>query len=83
MFHVDTAQTHYVSIGDVDYTVDLSPDDGDLVVLRSDDTSCNRQILPTPELGALLCELIAKQMRVEADAWARRGRLYRTPAVEI
>ena len=48
MFHVDTAQTHYVSIGDVDYTVDLSPEDGDLVVLRSDDTSCNRQILPTP-----------------------------------
>mgnify|MGYP003348529219 CR=1 FL=1 len=83
MFFVTTSQTHYVTIADVDYTVDLCPETGDLIVLRSDDNTCNRQILPRPELGSLLCELIAKKMRQEADAWTRRGALYRAPALEI
>jgi hypothetical protein len=78
----ESDSTFFVTIGDVDYTVKINPEDGQPLVTRHDDTG-QRAIIPRPELGALLAELITQHLREQASAWSRLGALYRAPAVEI
>jgi hypothetical protein len=80
--HCESDSTFFVTIGDVDYTVKINPKDGQPLVTRHDDTG-QRAIIPRPELGALLAELITQHLQQQASAWSRLGALYRVPAVEI
>ena len=80
--HCESDSTFFVTIGDVDYIVKINPEDGQPLVTKHDDTG-QRAIIPRPELGALLAEMITQHLREQASAWSRLGALYRAPAVEI
>lgn len=82
LFHIHFDMTFYVTIGDTDYTVSISPEDGQPVVIKYDDKG-KRTILPRPELGALLCEMISQHLQSQSDVWAKRASLYRVPALEV
>lgn len=82
LFDVISQSTYYVTIGDVDYTVTLSPEDGQPVVVRHDKNG-RQDLIPRPELGALICELIAGHLRKRAEEWNDRAVFYRSPAIEV
>lgn len=71
IFHCESDSVFFVTIGDVDYIVKINPEDGQPLVTRHDDTG-RRAIIPRPELGALLAELITQHLREQAalgHAW--------------